>query len=118
MGKKYLEKLKLVEENKKYTLEESVSLIKNLGVAKFDETIDLALTLGVDPKKSDQQIRGSVGLPHGLGKKLKVLRYLVKFANMWGTLANLQRHLVPGQVLHPRQRNRSPFFVCSVKEDG
>jgi len=72
MGKKYEEKVKLVEKGKLYPLKEGVALLKQLGVAKFDETIDLSVRLGIDSRKSDQQVRGTVSLPHGLGKKINV----------------------------------------------
>jgi large subunit ribosomal protein L1 len=72
MGKKFAEKFKLVEPGKVYSLKDSVELLKKLGVAKFDETIDLAVRLGIDTKKSDQQVRGTVSLPHGLGKKVTI----------------------------------------------
>lgn len=72
MGKKYDEKVKLVETGKLYPLKDGIALLKTLGVAKFDETIDLSIRLGIDPRKSDQQVRGTVSLPHGLGKKVNV----------------------------------------------
>jgi len=72
MSKKFAEKIKLVEKGKQYSAEEAVKLVKQLGTAKFDETIDAAFALGVDTKQSDQQVRGSVLLPHGLGKKIVV----------------------------------------------
>jgi large subunit ribosomal protein L1 len=72
MGKKYDEASKLVEKGKIYEAKEAVALLKKLGVAKFDETIDLSVRLGIDPKKSDQQVRGTVSLPHGLGKKVRI----------------------------------------------
>lgn len=62
-----------VEAGKEYSLEEAVKLVKEACYTKFDETVDLALNLGVDPKKSDQMVRGTVVLPHGMGKKVKVL---------------------------------------------
>jgi large subunit ribosomal protein L1 len=75
-GKKYLNALKLVDKNKAYTLEEAVETIKEMEKVlqrKFDETVELIFRLGVDPKYADQMVRGSVVLPHGLGKELKVL---------------------------------------------
>ncbi len=75
-GKKYLEALKLVDKNKTYSLEEAVETIKKMEEVlkrKFDETVELIFRLGVDPKYADQMVRGSVVLPHGLGKELKVL---------------------------------------------
>ncbi len=75
-GKKYLNALKLVDKNKLYSLEEAVDTIKKMEEVlqrKFDETVELIFRLGVDPKYADQMVRGSVVLPHGLGKELKVL---------------------------------------------
>jgi large subunit ribosomal protein L1 len=59
-------------EKKEYTISEAVSSVKELANAKFDETVDIVITLGVDPKKSDQMVRGNLVLPHGTGKELKV----------------------------------------------
>ncbi len=56
-----------------YTIEESIRYIKQSATAKFDETVDMAIRLGVDPKKADQMVRGTVSLPHGTGKSVKVL---------------------------------------------
>lgn len=72
MGKQYIEKSKLVENNKIYNIQEAIEILKKIGVAKFDETVDLAIRLGVDTKKSDQQVRGTLSLPHGLGKAIKI----------------------------------------------
>jgi len=73
MGKKMEAASAKVEPGKEYLLEEAVKLVKELSYAKFDETVDLALNLGVDPKKSDQMVRGTVVLPHGTGRQVKVL---------------------------------------------
>lgn len=73
MGKKMESVLRRIEHGKEYPLEDAIRLLKELSYAKFDETIDMALNLGVDPKKSDQIVRGTVVLPHGTGKKVKVL---------------------------------------------
>ncbi len=72
-GKKYKEAAKLVNPDKKYSLNEACSLVAQMKIAKFDETIDVAIRLGVDPKQSDQAVRGAVSLPHGLGKSVRVL---------------------------------------------
>ena len=72
-GKKYLEAKSKVDRNKRYELEEGVKLLMETARAKFDEGVDLAIRLGVDPKKSDQMVRGTVILPHGRGKKVRVL---------------------------------------------
>jgi len=70
-GKQY-EKAKELCEKEEYSLDETVSLLKKIGYAKFDESVDLSLRLGVDPKYSDQMVRGIVVLPHGTGKTKKV----------------------------------------------
>jgi len=61
------------QKSKEYELEEAVALLKKSATAKFDETVETAIVLGVDPRKADQMIRGSVSLPHGTGKKVRVL---------------------------------------------
>ncbi len=72
-GKKYVEAAKLVDRSKAYGIDEAVELVKKTSTAKFDETVEAAFRLGVDPKKADQQIRGAVVLPHGTGKTQRVL---------------------------------------------
>jgi large subunit ribosomal protein L1 len=72
-GKKYLEARKKVNREAKYSLEEALDLLKETAQAKFDETVEVALRLGVDPKYPDQQVRGSVVLPHGTGKSVRIL---------------------------------------------
>lgn len=62
-----------VDKNKSYVIEDAVKLIKELHTTKFDESVEVALNLGVDPKQSDQLIRGTVSLPHGTGKTVRVL---------------------------------------------
>src|SRR6478736_4380748 len=62
-----------VDKNKLYTLKEASTLVKDVNIAKFDASVDLHIRLGVDPKKADQQVRGTVNLPHGTGKTKKVL---------------------------------------------
>ena len=73
MGKKYQEATKLIEKDKLYDPEEAIELIKKIGSAKFDETVEVAVRLGVDPKHADQQVRGAVVLPFGTGKSKSVL---------------------------------------------
>ncbi len=72
-GKRYRQIAQLVEKGKRYSLQEAVALAKKAATAKFDESIDIALHLGVDPRKADQMVRGSVVLPHGTGKEVRVL---------------------------------------------
>jgi large subunit ribosomal protein L1 len=73
MGKKFDNALANIELNKEYALDEALTVVKESKYTKFDETVDLAINLGVDARKSDQMVRGTVVLPHGTGKTVKVL---------------------------------------------
>jgi len=72
-GKRYIDSLKLVDRTKLYDPQEGVELVKQTAKAKFDETIEASIRLGVDPRHADQQVRGAVVLPHGTGRAVKVL---------------------------------------------
>ncbi len=72
-GKKYVESAKLIDSNKLYDTEEAFSLVVKTAKAKFDESIEAHIKLGVDSRHADQQVRGVVVLPHGTGKKVRVL---------------------------------------------
>jgi large subunit ribosomal protein L1 len=72
-GKKYREALAKVDRTKRYTFEEAVKLALDTSYANFDETVEVAVNLGVDPRHADQMVRGSVVLPHGTGKPVKIL---------------------------------------------
>jgi large subunit ribosomal protein L1 len=72
-GKKYQSARAQVAPDKTYTIEEAIPLVQKIKFAKFDETVELTLRLGVDPKHADQMVRGTVVLPHGLGKTKRVL---------------------------------------------
>jgi len=72
-SKRYKKALELVDAKKAYSLKDAVGVLTRFPKAKFDETIDLAFRLGVDPKQSDQMVRGTVPLPHGSGKTVRVL---------------------------------------------
>ncbi len=72
-GKRYNNAAAMVDSTKEYDLEEAVKVVKGMGSTKFDETIELSARLGVDPRHADQQVRGTVVLPHGTGKTVKVL---------------------------------------------
>ena len=72
-GKKLKAVAALVDSEKRYSLEEAMGLVKKTARAKFDETVDLAVNLGVDPKQADQMVRGTVVLPHGTGKQVRIL---------------------------------------------
>jgi large subunit ribosomal protein L1 len=72
-GKKYRAAAEKVEEGRKYSLDDAVKKLKEIAFAKFDETVELTMWLGVDPRKADQLVRGTIVLPHGLGKSKRVL---------------------------------------------
>ena len=74
-SKKYQDAAKLLEYGKLYSVDEAVDLVKKTSIAKFDETIELHVRLGVDPKYADQQVRGAVVLPNGTGKSKRVLAF-------------------------------------------
>ncbi len=71
-GKKFRAALAQVETDKLYTLNDAISLAKKIAFAKFDETVEVTMVLGVDPRKADQLVRGTIVLPHGLGKSKRV----------------------------------------------
>jgi len=73
MGKKLKAVMEKIEPGKEYPLGEAIKVVKESSYTKFDETIDLAVNLGVDPRKSEQMVRGTVVLPHGIGKTVRVL---------------------------------------------
>ncbi|MBI3534889.1 MAG: 50S ribosomal protein L1 [Deltaproteobacteria bacterium] len=72
MGKKYNQVLSKIERGKRYKVEEAFSLLKEASFANFDESVDVAFNLGVDPKHSEQMVRGAIVLPHGIGKSPRV----------------------------------------------
>jgi large subunit ribosomal protein L1 len=72
-GKRYRAAAELIDEQKLYTLNEAVDLVKQMPAGKFDESVDIAVRLGVDPKHADQMVRGALVLPHGTGSTVRVL---------------------------------------------
>jgi len=72
-GKKYDQVVKLIEPDKDYTPEEAASLVKKVAYANFDETVEVHLKLGIDPRHADQQVRSTASLPHGTGKQVRVV---------------------------------------------
>lgn len=73
MGKRFENAFKKVDRNTRYKVKDGIQLVVDTATAKFDEAVDVAVLLGVDPKQSDQQVRGAVSLPHGLGKNVRVV---------------------------------------------
>ena len=71
-GKKFRQISEKVDSTRRYSVEEGIALVRELKVAKFDESVDVAINLGVDPRHADQMVRGAVVLPHGTGKAVKV----------------------------------------------
>lgn len=72
-SKRYKQSLANIDRTMEYPLEEAVNMLKDQQAAKFDESVELSINLGIDPKHADQQIRGTASLPHGVGKDVKVL---------------------------------------------
>jgi large subunit ribosomal protein L1 len=71
-GKKYHESMRRFDRESAYPAPEAIALVKSMATAKFDETLEAAFLLGIDPRKADQLVRGTVALPHGTGKKVRV----------------------------------------------
>jgi large subunit ribosomal protein L1 len=71
-GKRYIEAAKLVDPEKQYEPNEAAALVKKTATAKFDQTIEVHIRLGVDPRQSDEMVRGTIGLPHGTGKRVRI----------------------------------------------
>jgi large subunit ribosomal protein L1 len=72
-SRRYMEALSLLDRTRRYSIDEAIELLKRMATAKFDETVEMSIRLGVDPRRSDQMVRGTVVLPHGTGKEVKVL---------------------------------------------
>ena len=106
-GKKYLEAATLIEKGKLYDKEEAIALVKKAAVAKFDETIEAHIRTGCDGRHADQQIRGAVVLPHGTGKKVRILVF-AKDAKADEALA-AGADYVGGMELIPKIQNENWF---------
>jgi len=147
LSKKRREALSKIDKNKLYSLEEAAKLVKEISTTKFDASIDIAVRLGVDPRKANQMVRGVVTLPHGTGKDLKVLalvtpdkeeeakaagadyvgldEYLEKIKDGWTdidvivTMPSVMRKLGPlGRVLGPRGLMPNPKTGTVTMEIG
>ena len=87
-GKRYKNARQQVDRKKTYTVEDAVGLALDMPKAKFDETVEVAFRLGVDPKKADQMVRGTITLPHGTGKSARVAVFAVgDYTNRPGLVA-------------------------------
>lgn len=111
-SKRYKESLKALDNTKTYTLKEAISWLKKLPKPKFDESMDLHFSLSIDPKKSDQLVRGTVLLPHGTGKKI---RLAVFCKGEHETIArNAQADYVGGVDLIDKVANGFLDFDCAI----
>ena len=106
-GKKYTEAAKLVDRATQYDVAEAISLVKKTAVAKFDETIEAHIRLGVDGRHADQQVRGAVVLPHGTGKTVRVLVFAKGDKVAEAEAAGAE--FVGGEELIPRIQNEGWF---------
>ena len=97
-SKRYQAAAKLVDANRLYPLTEAVEVLKKFPAPKFDQSVTLSFRLGVDPKQSDQMVRGTCPLPNGSGKQVRVL----VFATGAAATAAVSRHIPEAQVSQPR----------------
>lgn len=106
-GKKYIDAAKLIDRTVQYDADEAISIVKKAAVAKFDETIEAHIRLGVDGRHADQQVRGAVVLPHGTGKTVRVLVFAKgdKLAEAQAAGADF----VGGEDLIPKIQNENWF---------
>jgi len=106
-GKKYIDSVKLIDKTVQYDMDQAISLVKKAAVAKFDETIEAHIRLGVDGRHADQQVRGAVVLPHGTGKTVRVLVFAKgdKVAEAQAAGADY----VGGEELIPKIQNENWF---------
>ena len=124
MGKNYVESAKLIDKSVLYTPQEALELAVKTAKAKFDETIELHVKLGVDPRHADQQVRGAVVLPHGTGKTVKVLVFAkgakaaeAEAAGAAESARSAQPHRQPdptGQTLSVQQPAPQPGGQCGT----
>ena len=102
LTKKQKEALSKIEKNKVYTLDEASALVKEVNTAKFDASVDIAVRLGVDPRKANQMVRGVVSLPHGTGKDVKVLALVTPDKEAEAKEAVMGKLGPLGRILGPR----------------
>jgi large subunit ribosomal protein L1 len=111
-GKKYAEAAKGIDKEKLYALGDAISLVKAGARRKFDESVDVAIRLGVDPRKADQMVRGTVSLPHGTGKSVRVAAFAAGAAAQEATDAGAD--IVGAQDLADRIQNENFFEFDAV----
>ena len=106
-GKKYAESLKAFDKSQQYDVDEAMKIVKQNAKAKFDETVEISVRLGVDPRHADQQVRGAVVLPHGTGKSVRVLVFAKDQKAEEATAAGAD--FVGGEELIPKIQNEGWF---------
>ena len=116
MGKKYAESLKLIDRTKQYDPEEAIALAKQTAKCKFNETIEISVRLGVDPRHADQQVRGAVVRPHGTGKTVRVLVF-AKGAKADEALAAGADYVGAEDIVAKIQGGWFDFDVCVATPD-
>ena len=111
-SKRYQEAVKKVDKNKSYSIEEAITLIKATSSTKFDSSVEVHIRLGIDPKKGEQQVRGTVSLPHGTGKTKRIAAFVPADKEKDATAAGAD--LVGGQELIDRikQTGKIEFDVA------
>jgi large subunit ribosomal protein L1 len=115
-GKKYIEAAKLIDSEATYETAEAIELVKKAASAKFDETVEVAVRLGVDPRKQDQAVRGVVVLPHGTGKTKRVLVF-AKGEKAKEAEAAGADYVGDSDVINKIQQGWFDFDVCVATPD-
>jgi len=116
-GKKYTDRAKLFDKQQLFTLPEAVELIQKTAKAKFDETVEISMKLGVDPRYADQQVRGTVILPHGTGRTLRVLVFAKAEAAQEALAAGADYVGAEELVDKIQKENWFDFDVCVATPD-
>ncbi|MBI4568670.1 MAG: 50S ribosomal protein L1 [Planctomycetes bacterium] len=115
-GKKYRAALEKVDRARRYPVREAVEVLKSFRTAKFDETVEVHMALSIDPKKTDQAIRGSVSLPKGIGKTLRVICFAEGHAAEEATAAGAVK-VGSGDLAKEIEGGYSDFDVCIAAPD-
>ena len=115
-GKKYSDSLKMIDRTKQYDPEEAIALVKQTAKAKFDETIEISVRLGVDPRHADQQVRGAVVLPHGTGKTVRDLAFVKENRNEEAKAAGADL-IADDEIIKKIQGGWFEFDACVATPD-